>query len=176
MEVQIIQNKIYEVRGQKIMLDFDLAELYEVETRALNQAVKRNIKRFPARFMFRLTVKEWNDMRSQFVIASGTSGQIKRNVRVTPFAFTEHGVTMLASVLRSDKAIEMNIAIVEAFIALREWTTNYKELTEKMKAIEGKYDKQFEDVYDAIDYLLRKEKLAIIEQQDRTQIGFKQTD
>lgn len=175
MELQTIQHRIYELRGQKIILDFDLAALYEVETRVLNQAVKRNSKRFPPRFMFRLSLKEWNDMRSQIVIAS-VSGQIKRNTHVTPFAFTEHGVTMLASVLRSDKAIEMNIAIVEAFIALRELTVDYLELTEKLKAIESKYDKQFEDVYDVIDYLIRKEKLALIEQQDRVQIGFKQPD
>lgn len=173
MELQTIQHRIYELRGQKIILDFDLAALYEVETRALNQAVKRNVKRFPPRFMFRLNTEEWNDMRSQFVIAS-VSGQAKRNTLVTPFAFTEHGVTMLASVLRSDKAIEMNIAIVEAFIALRALTEDYLALTEKLKAIESKYDKQFDDVYDAIDYLIKKEKLTLVDQQERIRIGFKQ--
>ena len=113
MELQIIQNKIFEIRGQRVMLDFDLAELYEVETRALNQAVKRNIKRFPSDFMFQLTNKEFDNLMSQSVISSwgGT--------RKLPFAFTEHGVTMLASVLRSERAIELNIQIVRAFIALR---------------------------------------------------------
>lgn len=102
MQLQKIESKIYDVRGLKVMLDFDLAELYEVETKVLNQAVKRNRSRFPERFMFRLNISEWKIMRSQFVTASG---QRKRNISSLPFAYTEHGVTMLASVLRSDKAI-----------------------------------------------------------------------
>lgn len=112
MQLTTIQNKIYEVRGQNIMLDFDLAELYEVETRVLNQAVKRNAERFPERFMFQLTDEEWKYMSSQIV----TTYPEKRPKSAIPFAFTEHGVTMLASVLRSKKAIQTNIAIVEAFI------------------------------------------------------------
>ena len=103
MHLQKIKTKIHEVRGQKVMLDFDLAELYQVETKVLNQAVKRNIKRFPESFMFRLKVEEWEYMRSQIVTASE---QRKRNIGLTPYAFTEHGVTMLASVLRSEKAIK----------------------------------------------------------------------
>jgi phage regulator Rha-like protein len=132
MQLQVIQTKIYEIRGQKVMLDYDIAELYEVETKRLNEAVKRNTERFPERFMFRLTVKEWESMRSQIATAST---QTKRNVKVTPFAFTEHGVTMLASVLKSKKAIQMNIAIVEAFIALKEFALNYKEFGEKLKEL-----------------------------------------
>ncbi len=127
MQVAVIHNKIYEIRGHKIMLDFDLALLYEVETKVLNQAVKRNKERFPKDFMFRLTIEEWQEMRSQFVTASPD----KRNTTATPFAFTEHGVTMLASVLRSEKAIKMNIAIVRAFIALRQFAINYKELADQ---------------------------------------------
>lgn len=113
MELQLIQNKIFEIRGQRVMLDFDLAEMYEVETRVLNQAVKRNISRFPADFMFQLSNKEFDNLMSQIVISSwgGT--------RKLPYAFTEHGVTMLASVLRSERAIEINIQIVRVFIALR---------------------------------------------------------
>jgi len=120
-----IQNRIYELRGERVMLDFDLAQLYEVETKALNQAVKRNIKRFPGDFMFRLTVSEWQDMRSQAVTASDstnmrsqtvTASQSKRNTAVTPFAFTEQGVAMLSGILNSDKAINMNIAIMRAFV------------------------------------------------------------
>ncbi|HEY0261959.1 MAG TPA: ORF6N domain-containing protein [Chitinophagales bacterium] len=164
MQLQHIENKICEVRGQKVMLDFDLAELYEVETKVLNQAVKRNIERFPERFMFRLSAKEWELMRSQFVTASTQS---KRNIAITPFAFTEHGVTMLASVLRSKKAIKINIAIVEAFIALRQFALNYKGLAEKLKALEGKY----EDVYEAINYLLQKDKQEV-EHKERKRIGF----
>ena len=155
MQLQVIQTKIYEVRGQKVMLDFDLAELYEVETKRLNEAVKRNTERFPERFMFRLTVIEWENMRSQIATASI---QTKRNVAITPFAFTEHGVTMLASVLKSNKAIKVNIAIVEAFIALKEFALNYKEIDEKLKELETTYNKQFKDVYEAIYYLLQKDK------------------
>ena len=168
MQIQKIESKIFEIRGQKVMLDFDLAELYEVETKALNQAVKRNISRFPESFMFRLNQNEWKIMRSQIVTASQ---QRKRNVNITPFAFTEHGVTMLASVLRSEKAIKMNIAIVEAFISLKQFALNYKELSEKIKEIETKYNKQFNDVYEAINYLLQKDKQET-EQRERKKIGF----
>jgi len=169
MQLQVIQTKIYEVRGQKVMLDYGIAELYEVETKRLNEAVKRNTERFPERFMFRLTVKEWESVRSQIATAST---QTKRNVKVTPFAFTEHGVTMLASVLKSKKAIQMNIAIVEAFIALKEFALNYKELGEKLNELEGKYNKQFKDVYEAINYLLQKDKQDT-SQKERKQIGYK---
>jgi len=169
MQLTTIQNKIYEARGQSVMLDFDLAELYEVETKVLNQTVKRNSERFPERFMFRLTKKEWETMRSQIVTASD---QTKRNISITPFAFTEHGVTMLASVLRSKKAIQTNIAIVEAFISLKEFALNYKELANQLKELESKYDKNFNDIYQAINYLLEKENQTT-QQKDRTKIGFK---
>lgn len=151
------------------MLDFDLAELYEVGTKALNQAVKRNPERFPPRFMFRLTIAEWENMRSQIVTASD---QAKRNIGITPFAFTEHGVTMLASVLRSEKAIRMNIAIVEAFIALKEFAITYKGLAEKLNELESRYDKRFNDVYDAINFLLQKDTQETSQKQ-RTRIGYK---
>ncbi|MBA3900644.1 MAG: ORF6N domain-containing protein [Bacteroidetes bacterium] len=169
MELTLIQKKIHEVRGQKILLDFDLAELYEVETKRLNEAVKRNIARFPEKFMFRLDENEWDLMRSQFAAASN---QGKRNIGVTPFAFTEHGVTMLASVLRSPKAIQMNIAIVEAFIALKEFAINYKELSEKLNLLESKYNRSFKDVYEAINYLLKKDKIETT-QKERKEIGYK---
>jgi hypothetical protein len=169
MLIEKIQTKIYEVRGQKIMFDFDLAELYQVGTKVLNQAVKRNPERFPPRFMFRLSVTEWENMRSQIVTASD---QTKRNIGITPFAFTEHGVTMLASVLRSEKAIRMNIAIVEAFIALKEFSITYKELAAKLHEIENKYDKQFKDVYDAINFLLQKDNQETAQKQ-RNRIGYR---
>jgi len=136
MYLQKIASRIFEIREIRVMLDFDLAELYEVETKALNQAVKRNLKRFPASFMFRLTSSEWVSMRSQFVTASG---QRKRNISAIPYAFTEHGVTMLASILKSDKAIHMNIAIVEAFIALRKFSHNYNVISKKLQELERKY-------------------------------------
>jgi len=151
------------------MLDYDLAALYEVETKRLNEAVKRNTERFPERFMFRLTVEEWEQMRSQFATASAQS---KRNTAITPFAFTEHGVTMLASVLKSKKAIKVNIAIVEAFIALKEFASGYKEIDKRLKELEESYNKQFKDVYEAIDYLLQKDKQQASQKQ-RKQIGYK---
>ena len=114
-EVQTIQNKIYEIRGQRVMLDFDLAMLYSVETRVLNQAVKRNAERFPTDFMFQLTAEEWSFISSQFVMTS----RLKRPKSALPFAFTEHGALMLASVLRSDVAIDMSIKITRAFVAMR---------------------------------------------------------
>jgi len=168
MQLQKIESKIFEIREQKVMLDFDLADLYEVETKALNQAVKRNTSRFPESFMFRLNQNEWKIMRSQIVTASVQS---KRNIKVTPYAFTEHGVTMLASVLRSEKAIKMNIAIVEAFISLKEFALNYKDLADKLKELESKHDKHFKDVYEALNYLLQKDNLDT-DQKNRKRIGF----
>lgn len=112
----LIQSKIYEVRGQKVMLDFDLAEMYQVETRILNQSVKRNQSRFPEDFMFQLTNEEWEDMSSQFVMTSRT----KRPKSALPLAFTEHGVVMLSSILRSDIAIQTSVLIVRAFVAIRQ--------------------------------------------------------
>lgn len=168
MQLQVIQSKIYEVRGHKVMLDFDFAELYEVETRALNQAVKRNIDIFPDDFMFQLNQKEWESMLSQIVMTY----PVKRPKTALPLAFTEHGVTMLANVLKSKKARQTSIAIVMAFIALKQFILNYKELAEKLNELESKYNKKFKDVYDAINYLLQKDKQEI-EQKGRKQIGFK---
>ena len=157
MELTLIYQKIYEIRGQKVMFDFDLAELYEVQTKVLNQAVKRNILRFPDRFMFRLSIEEWGEMRSQIVTASE---QNKRNNFVTPFVFTEHGVTMLSSVLKSQKAIQINIAVIDAFITLKEFSISNVNFSNELRQLELKYDKQFEDVFEAINYLLKKDNLA----------------
>lgn len=168
MKLQIIQNKIYELRGQKVMLDFDLAELYEVETRVLNQAVKRNTDLFPVDFMFQLTHIEWKYMSSQIVMTY----PIKRPKTALPLAFTEHGVVMLANILKSKKARITSISIVRAFITLKQFVLNYNELTEKIKEIEGRYNKQFKDVYEAINYLLQKDK-QLIKQSERKRIGFK---
>jgi hypothetical protein len=170
MELAVIQQKIYEIRGQKVMLDFDLAKLYEVPTKALNQAVKRNIDRFPDDFMFRLTKEEWESMRSQFVTAS----QQKRNAAVNPYAFTEHGVTMLASVLKSEKAVKMNIFIVRAFIALRKFALQYKELADEIgeiKATVADHGDQLVKIYTAIETLLT-EKEAQRTWEERERIGF----
>jgi len=144
MDLQVIQNKIYEIRGQRVMLDFDLADLYDVETRVLNQAVKRNSRRFPADFMIQLSKSEFDNLMSQNVISSwgGT--------RKLPYAFTEHGVTMLASVLRSEIAIDINIQIVRAFIALRQYALGYAELNQKLESFMIETNMQFNDIYQAL--------------------------
>lgn len=170
MKLKLIQDKIHEVRGYKVMLDYDLADLYEVETKRLNEAVKRNVERFPPDFMFKLTVKEWETIRSQFATAS----QKKRNVNITPYAFTEHGVTMLASVLRSGKAVKMNIAIVRAFIALRQFAINYANLAreiEELKAITGNHNAHLNQIYKALENLM-DQKLEEKKWEDRERIGF----
>jgi phage regulator Rha-like protein len=189
MQAQVIQQKIFEIRGQKVILDFDLAALYEVETRILNQAVKRNIERFPEDFMFRLTRKEWSNLRSQFVISSkqvnesqdGNSSQFvmssnkNRGESYLPYAFTEHDVTMLASVLRSDKAVQMNIAIVRAFIALRKFAIQYADIIEQLKELKdkvGNHDAQLNHIYDAIENLL-DEKTEQKKWNERERIGYK---
>lgn len=167
MELVVIQKKIHEIRGHKIMLDFDLADLYQVETRVLKQAVKRNIERFPADFMFVLTGNEVNRLVSQNVIPSKShfGGAL-------PFAFTEHGVAMLASVLKSEKAALVNIAIVRAFIALKQFALNYKELSDKISELEHKYNKKFADIYEALALLI-DDKEAQEDMAKRRRIGFK---
>lgn len=167
MNLQKIQSKIYEVRGKKVMLDFDLAIIYEVETRVLNQAVKRNIDLFPKDFMFKLSVREWENMSSQIVMTSPS----KRPKTALPQAFTEHGVIMLANVLRSKKARKTSISIVRAFILLKQMALDYKELSQRIIELESMYNRQFKDVYEAINYLLEKDK-TVNEQQNRKRIGY----
>jgi hypothetical protein len=162
MELQIIQNKIYEIRGMRVMLDFDLAELYEVETRVLNQAVKRNTKRFPSDFMFQLTNLEFENLISQIVTSSWGG------VRKLPFAFTEHGVAMLAGVLRSEKAIEINIQIVRAFIALRKYALGYAELNQKLESFMIETNMQFNDIYQALTEMANKNEIG----ETRNPIGY----
>ena len=182
MQIVTIQNKIYEVNRIKVMLDFDLAELYEVETRVLNQAIKRNIESFPEDFMFRLTKEQWEGlslssaftlMSSQIVMTSTqTLRSSKRPKASLPYAFTEHGVTMLASVLRSSKARKTNIAIVRAFVALRRTMLNIENFQSQIKDLEMKYDSQFDDVFEAIQFLMTENK-EIAAQNERTKIGYK---
>lgn len=151
MQLTIIQQKIHALRGKQVILDFDISDLYEVETKILNQAVKRNIERFPEDFMFQLTESAWDNLRSQNVTSSW-GGR-----RYLPYAFTEHGVTMLASVLKSGKAVQMNIEVVRAFIALRESALQYNELNKKLAEIEQTTQKHFKDIYQALNYLLDKQ-------------------
>ena len=161
MELRTIQSKIYEIRGQKVILDFDLAELYQSDTRSLNQAVKRNIKRFPPDFMFQLTTDEWSVLISQFVTSSW-GGTRKR-----PFAFTEQGVAMLSGLLKSDIAIEVNISIMRAFVAMRQYLLNstpsplLKELKDRIEALEDiteENEEKFDEIYLALAQLAQKNK------------------
>lgn len=162
MKLEIIQQQISELRGQKVMLDFHLAELYEIETRTLKQAVRRNNNRFPADFMFELNENEIEHLVSQSVIPSKSKlGGAK------PFAFTEQGVAMLSSVLNSEKAIAINIAIMRTFVSLRQFALNYKELNNKITEIE----KQFPDIYKALNFLMDNENAT--SQKERNKIGFK---
>ena len=183
--IQSIQNRIYTIRGERVMLDFDLAALYEVATKVLNQAVKRNLKRFPEDFMFRLNVFEWESMRSQIVTASENSAmldeytvietQSKRNALVTPYAFTEQGVAMLSGVLNSDKAINTNIAIMRAFIEVRKMLLQQTDMREQLREIKermGEHDTQLNQIYDAMENLL-DEKAAQRKWDERQRIGFK---
>ncbi|MGI8581414.1 MAG: ORF6N domain-containing protein [Chitinophagaceae bacterium] len=183
MQLQLIQNRIFEVRGEKVMLDFDLAELYEVETRVFNQSVKRNINSFPKDFMFQLTAKEWKNISSQIVMTSpleNNSSQIVmrskyRGAKYLPYAFTEHGVAMLSSILKSPIARTMNIAIIRAFIALRKLALQKNELSElflQLKDRIDEHDVQLKNIYDSIENLL-EEKVNTKSWEHRERIGFK---
>ena len=151
------------------MLDFDLADLYKTETKILKQAVKRNIKRFPEDFMFELTRDEYLSLRSQFVTLEKGRGKYSKYL---PLTFTEQGVAMLSSILKSAKAVEVNISIMRAFVFIRQYALSHKDLTGKLKKMERKYNRKFNDVYEAINYLLQKDKQET-EQQKRKRIGFK---
>jgi ORF6N domain len=206
MQTPIIRDKIYDIRGQKVMLDFDLAALYGVETKIFNQAVKRNINRFPEDFMFQLTAEEWR--RSQIVtsseeaqdtfqvidsqinrdnwsqIVTGSEEELgsekedlrkHRSKRYLPYAFTEHGVSMLASVLRSEKAVQMSIAVVRAFIALKQYVVRQDGISQQLQEIRdrlGEHDVQLNSIYEAIENLL-DEKVGQRNWEDRERIGFK---
>lgn len=183
--IQSIQNRIYEIRGERVMLDRDLAALYEVETKVFNQAVKRNVKRFPPDFMFQLTKVETEAIQSQVTaadFAKSSRSQIVtlktgrgHNFKYLPYAFTEHGVAMLSGILNSDKAIQMNIAIIRAFIELRRFNivhTDWKEQLREIKDRLGEHDAQLSQIYDAMENLL-DEKAAQRKWEDRERIGFR---
>ena len=168
MEAQTIQNKIYEIRGYKVMLDNDLAALYGIETKRLKESVKRNLKRFPPDFLIKLTKTEFQSLRSQ--IATSNRG----GTRYLPYAFTEQGVAMLASILNSAKAIKVNISIVRAFVLMRHLANSNKEIREKLKMLEQTYNKKFKDIDSALSYLMRKDAIKI-SYENRKRIGFKTT-
>src|SRR5205085_1277594 len=148
--VERIEQAIYLIRGEKVMLDRDLAALYGLATKALKQAVRRNLDRFPNDFMFVLNTNEFRNWRSQFV----TSKADQKGLRYAPMAFTEHGILMLSSVLKSERAVQVNIEIMRAFVNLRRMLASNVELAGKLKELESKYDRQFKVVFDAIRRLM----------------------
>ena len=151
--VEYIEKRIFIIRDEKVMIDRHLADMYGVETRILNQAVKRNIKRFPHEFMFQLTKEE----REKVITICDDLGSLKF-ARTMPFAFTEHGLAMLSSVLNSDRAIQVNIQIIKTFVRLRQMLAGHKDLQKKIEEMEAKYDKQFRVVFEAIKQLLSEEE------------------
>jgi hypothetical protein len=171
MDTLVIKNRIHEIRGFKVMLDFDLAELYQVETKVLNQSVKRHLNRFPEDFMFQLTNVELTDLyfkteilRSQ-IVTSRWGGK-----RYLPYAFTEQGVAMLSGLLRSEKAIEVNIEIMRAFVMMRHYVLNYAELNQKLEDFMRETGAQFSDVYQVLDELSAAKKEL---DKPRNPVGFK---
>ena len=167
MDLQIIQNNIFEVRGCRVMLDYHLAELYQVETRALKQAVKRNIERFPSDFMFVLTQEEANLLLSIGVSQNVIPPDYNFGVAM-PMAFTEQGVAMLSSVLPSKVAIEVNISIMRAFVLMRQMAIGYEELSRRIEELEVSTDAQFNELYQALTQLLSQSK----QQKERRPVGF----
>ena len=167
MELEIIKKSILEIRGKKVMLDMDLAKLYEVETRVLKQAVRRNRERFPEDFMLTLDQSEIQNLVSQNVIPT-----INHFGGALPFAFTEQGIAMLSSVLKSKTAIQINISIMRAFVMIRQFALTYQELNEKLLALEKKHNQKFTDIDQVLNYLIKKEQQQT-QQTARKQVGYK---
>src|SRR6185503_14781774 len=164
--VERIERAIYLIRGEKVMLDRDLAALYGVETRILKRAVRRNLDRFPNDFMFVLSAAEFRNWRSQFVISNSE----RQGLRHPPMAFTEHGILMLSSVLNSQRAIQVNIEIMRAFVRLRQMLASNVEFSQRLDELESKYDHQFKAVFDALRQLMTPTPAR------QTRIGFRQSD
>ncbi len=171
---EVIISKIYEIREQKVMLDRDLAELYGVDTKVLKQAVRRNINRFPEDFMFEMNKQEFEDWRSQFV----TSSEDRQGLRYAPFCFTEQGVTMLSCVLRSDRAIEVNIKIIRVFVQMKKMIMTHKDILLKVEKIEQKMEGQGHEIKVLFEYIKRliEDKEENEAQQSRKRIGYKKDD
>jgi hypothetical protein len=168
MELELIKNSILEIRGKKVILDMDLAKNYEVETRVLKQAVRRNIDRFPEDFMFTLTKEEWNTLRSQIVMFKNGQGNFPKYL---PFAFTEQGVAMLSAVLNSQSAIKTSIQIMRAFVMMRQWAMNYQELAERLDELEKLHGQRFDDIEQVLKYLIQKDNQNA-QQTQRKQVGY----
>jgi hypothetical protein len=166
MDIERIQQKIFEVRGYRVILDFHLAELYKVETRALKQAVRRNMDRFPDDFMFELTKEEWQEV----ITNCDNLPETAKYSPSLPYAFTEQGVAMLSSVLRSPTAIQVNIAIMRAFVQMRQMIAGYEDLCRRIEELEISTDAQFSEIYLALTELLSK---RMLDEKQRRPIGFR---
>ncbi len=162
--IETVENKILFIRKQKVMIDRDLARLYGVETRVLVQAVKRNINRFPEDFMFQLSIEEMENWKSQIVI----SNKEKMGLRKLPYVFTEQGIAMLSGVLKSARAVKVNIAIMRTFVSMRKFISTYEGLAVKIAEIESKYDKKIGEIFRVLDFLTKAG-----EENDKKEIGFK---
>ncbi|MGQ0737463.1 MAG: ORF6N domain-containing protein [Bacteroidota bacterium] len=183
--IKSIQNRIYEIRGERVMIDKDLSVLYEIDVKVLNQAVKRHSKRFPRDFMFQLTKDEWEEIKFQFETLENSSSSRSQivilktgrgsNIKFLPYAFTDQGVAMLSGILNSDKAIAMNIAIMRAFVEIRRVLIQEGDLQEQLKQIKeriGEHDVQLNQLYDAMENLLN-ENIGKKKWEERERIGFK---
>jgi hypothetical protein len=159
---------ILDIRGKRVILDYELSKLYEVETKALKQAVRRNIDRFPEDFMFQLTKEEWKLLRSQSVTLEIGKGHYPKYL---PFAFTEQGVAMLSAVLNSQRAIQASIQIMRAFVLMRQWALEYQDLQEKLTDLEKRFGQKFTDIEQVLNYLIQKDQKQV-QQGSRKKIGF----
>ena len=168
MELELIKNSILEIRGKRVILDYELAKLYEVETRVLKQAVRRNIDRFPEDFMFQLTKEEWKLLRSQSVTIEIGKGH---HPKYLPFAFTEQGVAMLSAVLNSQRAVQTSVLIMRAFVLMRKWALEYQDLQDKLSELEQRFGQKFTDIEQVLNYLIQKDQKQV-QQGGRKRIGF----
>ncbi len=167
MELELIKRSILEIRGKKVILDFELAKMYQVETKYLKRTVRNNLKRFPPDFMFEITNDEWSSLRCNFSTSKKQGG-----IRYLPFAFTEQGVAMLSGLLNSDVAIEVNINIMRAFVLMRQFAFTYQELSEKLIDLEKKHNQKFDDIEQVLNYLIQKDNQKT-QQTTRKQVGYK---
>jgi hypothetical protein len=165
MELELIKNSILDIRGKRVILDYELAKLYEVETKYLKRTVRNNLVRFPTDFMFELTSEEWNDLRCKNSTSSW-GGQ-----RYPPFAFTEQGVAMLSGLLNSKTAIYINISIMRAFVLMRQWALEYQDLQEILTDLEKRFGQKFTDIEQVLNYLILKDQKQV-QQGSRKKIGF----
>jgi len=168
MELVQIKESIHEVRGQKIILDYDLAKMYHVETKYLKRTVRIHYKRFPSDFMFELTNEEWENLRCRICTSKVAGG-----IRYRPFAFSEQGIAMLSGLMNSDVAIEINISIMRAFVHMRQWALSHEDLARQLREMEKKYNQKFVDIEQVLTYLMQKDQKKV-NQSNRQKIGFKE--